>query len=69
MIALPSAARTMRFAFVAMRLWCEMSSSAMVSMNCAWIAGPRTTTMGSYGNTGVPSGTAQTSQANLKWRR
>ena len=47
MIARPSAARTMRFAFVAIRLWWEISSSAIVSMNCAWIAGPLTTTMGS----------------------
>ena len=47
MMALPSAALTMRLDFVAIRLWCDMISSAIVSMNCAWMAGPLTTTMGS----------------------
>lgn len=32
---LPSAARTMRFVFVAMRLWWLMDSKTMVSTNCA----------------------------------
>ena len=33
--ALPSAARTIRFVFVAMRLWWLMDSKTMVSTNCA----------------------------------
>ncbi len=33
------------------------------------MAGPRTVTKGSFGKTGYPSGTAQTSQENLKFFR
>ena len=38
-------------------------------MSWAWMAGARTVIRGSRGNTGVPSGTAQISPVNLKWRR
>ena len=54
----PRAARTMRLALVAMRLWWLMVSRVKVSISCASMAGARTTTRGSLGNTGVPSGTA-----------
>ena len=54
----PSAARTTRLALVAMRLWWLMASSRNVSISCAWMAGARTVSSGSLGNTGVPSGTA-----------
>ena len=69
MTARPCAARQMRLAFVAIRLWWLMVSRIIVSTNCAWMTGPRTVTIGSEGKIGVPSGMAQTSQTNLKWRR
>ena len=46
-----------------------MVSSTIVSMSCAWMIGPRTTIIGSFGNTGVPSSTDQTSHSNLKFAR
>ena len=54
----PLKGRTMRLALVAMRLWWLMVSRVKVSISCASMAGARTTTRGSLGNTGVPSGTA-----------
>ena len=56
----------MRLALVAIRLWWLTHSSTMVSTNWAWMAGPRTVTMGSPGKMGVPSGMAHTSQENCK---
>ena len=69
MTARPCALRAMRFALVAMSDWWLMVASSIVSSSCVCGAGPRTTTSGSPGKIGVPSGTAQTSQVNLKSRR
>ena len=51
----------MRAAFEAMEVWNVMCASSAVSTSCAWTSGADTRSSGSSGNTGVPSGTAQTS--------
>src|SRR5712671_4454786 len=68
----PRAARTTRAALVAMRDWKLITLSSGVSMSCAWTMGPVTRTIGSSGNTTVPSGTASTSQVSrieARWSR
>ena len=65
----PWAARTIRLALVAIRLWWLMVSRVKVSISWAWMAGARTVTTGSRGKIGVPSGTAQMSPVKRKSRR
>ena len=47
--ARPAAARTMRFAFVAISDWWLISSSSAVSTSCASIRGATTVTIGVFG--------------------
>ena len=63
------AARHTRAAFVAMSVWKFTQFKSAVSMSWQSAMGPVTRTMGSCGNTTVPSGTASTSTESRNVRK